>query len=411
MSYYEFISSFTKGGKPVSDLSRIKGLLERLENPERELSFVHIAGTNGKGSTAQMVYEILLSAGVRVGLFTSPYVIDFTDRIRFMGKNISNEELESLLPQIKAAVSGTDYSQFEITMATAFLYYKSVGAEVVVLEAGLGGKLDSTNVIENVLLSVITSISHDHMGVLGNTLKEIAAQKAGIIKRGTPCVLANDNASEVVSVVSEKAKAQGSDLLIPDANKLIKLGDMTFGGGFLYKDKRYALSMSGDHQVTNALNAIEGAEILKNYFPITDENIYDGIMNAKVVGRCEIVSRSPIVILDGCHNDGGVAALSKVLKNVPEPTAIVGMLKSKDAKNAILSLIPICKRFITVSDFNPNAYSSEELCKIISDLGAMASVGDGVEKEYKKALRGEYSNAVIFGSLYLVADIKKRKIE
>ncbi len=147
--------------------------------------------------------------------------------------------------------------------------------------------------------------------------------------------------------------------------------------------------MSGKHQVTNALNAIEGAEILKNYFSVTDENIYNGIKNAQVVGRCEIVSRSPIVILDGCHNDGGVAALSKVLKNVPNPTAIVGMLKSKDAKNAILPLIPICKRFITVSDFNPNAYSSAELCDIISSLGAIASVGDGVEKEYIKALRGE----------------------
>ncbi len=407
MSYFDFIKSFTKGGKPVKDLSRIKGLLDALGNPEKELRFIHIAGTNGKGSTAQMFYEILLKAGVKAGLFTSPYIIDFTDRIRFMGENISKDKLDSLLPLVKSAVKGNDYSQFEITMATAFLYYKSVGAEAVVLEAGLGGMLDCTNIIEKPLVSVITSISHDHMGVLGDTLEKIAAQKAGIIKRKTPCVLACDNPPEVVKVIKTAAEEQNSPLIIPDKEMLIADNDMTFGGEFVYKDKKYAVSMSGEHQITNALNVIEGAEVLKKYYPITDENIYDGIKTAKVIGRCEILSSSPLVILDGCHNDGGIKALAKVLKNIPEPTAIIGMLKDKNAENAILPLIPICKKFITVSGFNPNAYSAGELKDIITSLGAKAQVGEGVEKEYKKALSGEYENAVILGSLYLVAEVKK----
>lgn len=407
MSYFDFIDSFTKGGKPVTDLSRIKGLLDAIGNPEKELKFIHIAGTNGKGSTAQMFYEILLKAGVKAGLFTSPYIIDFTDRIRFMGRNISRDKLEKLLPLLKSAVKCSDYSQFEITMATAFLYYKDVGAEAVVLEAGLGGALDCTNIIEDPMLSVITSISHDHMGVLGDTLEKIALQKAGIIKRKTPCVVACDNKSEVVDVIKTIADKQKSMLLIPEKEKLFIEGDMTFGGEFVYQDKKYSVSMSGEHQVTNALNVIEGAEVLKKYFPITDENIYDGIKAAKVIGRCEILSCSPLVILDGCHNDGGIKALAKVLKNVPEPTAIIGMLKDKNAENAILPLIPVCKKFITVSGFQPNAYSAEELKDIIVSLGAAAQIGESVEKEYKKALLGEYENAVILGSLYLVAEVKK----
>lgn len=406
MSYFDFIDSFTKGGKPVTDLSRIKGLLDAIGNPEKELKFIHIAGTNGKGSTAQMFYEILLKAGVKAGLFTSPYIIDFTDRIRFMGENISRDILEELLPLLKSAVKGSDYSQFEITMATAFLYYKSVGAEAVVLEAGLGGALDCTNAIQNPLLSVITSISHDHMGILGDTLEKIAFQKAGIIKRKTPCVLACDNDGAVMEVIKTAAEKQDSPLIIPDENKLLVDSDLTFGGEFVYKNRKYDISMSGEHQVTNALNVIEGAEILKKYFPITGDNIYDGIKAAKVIGRCEILSFSPLVILDGCHNDGGIKALAKVLKNVPEPTAIIGMLKDKNAQNAILPLIPICRKFITVSGFNPSAYSAEELKDIITSLGAAAQVGEGVEKEYKKTLSGEYGNAVILGSLYLVADVK-----
>lgn len=407
MSYLDFIKSFTKGGKPVKDLSRIKGLLDALGNPEKELRFIHIAGTNGKGSTAQMFYEILLKAGVKAGLFTSPYIIDYTDRIRFMGENISKDTLDSLLPLVKSAVKGNDYSQFEITMAAAFLYYKSVGAEAVVLEAGLGGALDCTNIIEKPLVSVITSISHDHMGVLGDTLEKIAAQKAGIIKGKTPCVLACDNPFEVVEVVKSVAEKQNSPLIIPEKEKLIADSDMTFGGEFVYKNKKYAVSMSGEHQITNALNVIEGAKVLKKYYPITDENIYYGIKTAKVIGRCEILSSSPLVILDGCHNDGGIKALAEVLKNISEPTAIIGMLKDKNAENAILPLIPICKKFIAVSGFNPNAYSADELKDIIISLGAKAQVGEGVEKEYKKALSGEYENAVILGSLYLVAEVKK----
>ena len=402
----DFINSFSKSGKPVKDLSRIGTLLNALGNPQNYLKFIHIAGTNGKGSTAQMFYEVLCCAGIKTGIFTSPYMIDYTDRIRFNGRNITNDELLPLCERVKACAFGKDYSQFEITMAIAFLFYKEIGAEVVVLETGLGGMLDSTNIIRDPLLCVITSVSFDHMAVLGNTLEEISLQKSGIIKDGAPVVVAYDNQPITLEAVRKKALDSGSELIIPDKDNTVIPSDMLFGGEFLYKGKRYELSMSGAHQVTNAVNVIEGIEVLKKYFSISYKNIFDGIKKASVLGRCEIIKKSPLVILDGCHNEGGIKALSDVLKKVDAPIAIVGMLKDKNAQKALLPMVPICKSFITVSGFHPNSYTSQELKDILISLGANAVTGDSIASEYQRAISGKYLNTVIFGSLYLVSHIK-----
>ena len=402
----DFINSFTKSGKPVKDLSRISNLLNALGNPQNDLKFIHIAGTNGKGSTAQMFYEVLNCAGIKAGLFTSPYITDYTDRIRFMGSNITYEELFPLLRRVESCAEGKDYSQFEITMAIAFLFYKEVKAEVVVLETGLGGTLDCTNVIRDPLLCVITSISYDHMAVLGNTIEEISAQKAGIIKDGAPVVLAYDNPAEAVEVVKKRAEQTGSELIFPRKQNIVFKSDMLFGGEFFYMGKRYELTMSGAHQVTNAINVIEGSAVLKKHFGISDNDVFEGIKKATVIGRTEIIKRSPLVILDGCHNEGGIKALSEVIRRVDKPVAIVGMLKDKNAQKALLPLVPLCKKFITVSGFHPNAYTSLELKDILVSLKADAVTGESAVAEYKKAVSGKYSNAVIFGSLYLVSHIK-----
>lgn len=402
----DFINSFTKSGKPVRDLSRISALLNALGNPQNDLKFIHIAGTNGKGSTAQMFYEVLSCAGVKAGLFTSPYMKDYTDRIRFMGSNITYAELLPLCKKVESCAVGKDYSQFEITMAVAFLFYKAVGAEVVVLETGLGGMLDCTNVIRNPLLCVVTSISYDHMTVLGDTIEEISAQKAGIIKDGAPVILAYDNPAEAVEVVKKRAFESGSELVFPKREDVFIPSDMLFGGDFFYKGKKYELTMSGAHQVTNAVNVIEGADILKKHFDISDNDVMNGIKKAAVIGRTEIIRKSPLVILDGCHNEGGIKALSEVLKSVDKPVAIVGMLKDKNAQKALLPIVPLCKKFIAVSGFHTNAYTSLELKNILVSLRADAVTGASAISEYRKAVSGIYSNAVIFGSLYLVSNIK-----
>ena len=191
--HMEFISGFSKQGGKVRDLNRIKSLLKAVGNPEKSLKFVHIAGTNGKGSMAQMFSEIFIDAGYKTGLFTSPYIIEYNDRIQINGQNISDEEIEIISNEIRPVVESlegdTDFSQFEITQTIAFLYFAKMQCDIVVLETGVGGLLDSTNVIEAPLVSVIGSVSYDHTAVLGNTLEEIAFQKAGIIKPKCPCVL------------------------------------------------------------------------------------------------------------------------------------------------------------------------------------------------------------------------------
>lgn len=423
----DFIMSFSRLGKKVNDLSRVKRLLEMLDNPQDSLKFIHIAGTNGKGSTATMINEILCEAGVKTGLFTSPYILEFRDRIRFMGKMISKEELSRICFEVKSKLDKfddeKDFSGFEITMAIALIYFKKVQCEAVVFETGLGGLLDCTNVIKKPLVSIITSISHDHTAILGNNIREITTQKAGIIKNGCPVVLSVSNPDDAVKVVSSTAKQKGSELVIPDILELeiksTKLGDTCF----IYKNISYSLSMSGKHQIINALSAIEASHILKGQFNITDINIQKGLKKAFVTGRTEVLAspsknNSHYVILDGSHNDGGIEALSNVLKEVPKPiTAIVGSLKSKDVRNSIPKLFGCIDKFICVDDFTSDTIPKQELSDIINEEYSkrsncnnkniiIAFSGSDTTTEYKKVISGKYQNTVICGTLYLVSYIK-----
>ncbi len=419
-----FIMSFSRFGKKVEDLSRIQRLLDLIDNPQNDLDFIHIAGTNGKGSTAEMLSGILCDAGIKTGIFTSPYIVEFRDRIRLMGKMIPKSELAEICFYIKSKLENLDdekdFSGFEITMAIALVYFKKSGCEAVVFETGLGGLLDCTNVIKKPLVSVITSISHDHTAILGKTIREIAVQKAGIIKSGCPVVLSINNPDDAVKVVSNTAKEKGSRLIIPDLSMLeiksTRLGDTSF----VYKDVPYSLSMSGEHQIINAMSAIETAFLLKNKFKITEQNIQTGLSNAFVIGRTEVLA-SPLkgdshyVILDGSHNDGGIEALSKALSEVPQPiTAIVGSLKIKDVRDSLTKLFGRVKKIICVDDFTTDTIPKQELCDILNeeysrcvdDKKTIAFCAEDTKSEYKRALSGEYQNAVICGTLYLVSYIK-----
>lgn len=423
----EFIMSFSRLGKKVNDLSRVKRLLDMLDNPQDSLKFIHIAGTNGKGSTATMINEILCESGVKTGLFTSPYIVEFRDRIRFMGKMISKEELSQICFEVKSKLDKfddeKDFSGFEITMAIALIYFKRVKCEAVVFETGLGGLLDCTNVIKNPLVSIITSISHDHTAILGKSIREITTQKAGIIKNGCPVVLSVNNPNDAIKVVSSTAKQKDSPLIIPDLSELkiksTKLGDTSF----IYKNISYSLSMGGKHQIINALSAIEASHILKNQFNINDFNIQKGLKKAFVIGRTEVLAspsknNSHYVILDGSHNDGGIEALSNILKEIPKPiTAIVGSLKSKDVRSSIPKLFGCIDKIICVDDFTSNTIPKQELSNIINEEYSKYSIcnkknkiiafsGDDTTTEYKKAVSGKYQNTVICGTLYLVSHIK-----
>ncbi|MBQ9868580.1 MAG: bifunctional folylpolyglutamate synthase/dihydrofolate synthase [Ruminococcus sp.] len=412
----EFINAFTHSGKPVKDLSRIKRLLAVLGDPQNSLRFVHIAGTNGKGSTAEMFSRIFIDAGLKTGCFTSPFIIRYNDRIRVGGKDIPSSDLSRIAEKVRTAVDtlpdSADLSQFEITQAIAFLYFVQQKCDIVVLETGLGGLLDCTNVITTPLLTVITTIDLDHTAILGDTIAQIAAQKAGIIKPDVPCVLSANNPRDAVNIVTKAAEKNHSALLIPDIESVLVKRLDCFGADFDYKGKSYTLSMGGAHQITNALSVIEGCELLKKTLALTDESITRGIAQAVLPARVEILCTSPLTILDGAHNPDGLSALAKVLDGCGKRCfALIGMCRDKNIDSAVQKLIPYVDTFYTVDGFSERALDRTDLAQKIISLGGKAQpCGLPIDVQIK-ALQKAHPNDItlICGSLYLAAQIKNKK--
>lgn len=405
-----FIESFDRKGSRIADLSRAEALMELVENPHKKLKFVHIAGTNGKGSMAQMFSEIFCCEGYRTGLFTSPYIIEYTDRIRLNGENIGKDELckivERIAPAIEASPLRNDFSQFEITQAVGMTYFLEKNCDVVVLETGLGGLCDCTNVIENPLVTVIGSISFDHTAILGDTIEKIAAQKAGIIKPHCPTVLSAGNPMEAVRVVREQAASKLSQLSIPNFMLLRVHESGIFGSTFSYKGEVYEISMPGLHQVSNAVTVIDAMKFVSEKLPVSVKSVKEGLKKAVLTGRTEVISKSPLTILDGGHNPDGTKALAEILKELPHPvTAVIGMHSDKNVSEATANLIPYVDLFITVDGFSYMDVEKGELAQIIRSRGGKAEVSEGgilpaIEKAQKLSAEG---TAVICGSLYLVS--------
>ncbi len=415
MNAVEYIGSFSRYGKKVENLDRIKALMKAVGNPEKKLKFIHIAGTNGKGSMAQMFNEILVSSGLTVGLFTSPYIVEYSDRIKVNSKNISYESLEKLVDGLKPILENhpmrNEFSQFEITQAVALTYFVKEKCDIVVMEAGLGGLLDSTNIIEKPIVSVIGSVDFDHTAILGDTLEKIAFQKAGIIKQGCPCVLSGGNKPEVVATVRETAIEKRSLLNIPILTCCTVSEHSIRGSKFVYRGREYELSMPGLHQISNALTVIDAMKFVRESFEISDESIGEGLKKAVLYGRVEVVGESPLTILDGAHNPDGLRALSAELKNLGdmEITAVIGMHRDKNALDGVKCLVPYVEEFTAVSGFSPQDYPACELAEIISKAGGTAKSGEAdIMAEIRRARDKNKSGAVVIcGSLYLVAYVKK----
>ncbi len=412
----DFIDSFDKKGKPIKDLKRIVSLMHILGNPQDDLKFIHIAGTNGKGSVAQMCNNIICDAGYNVGLFTSPFIVEYSDRIRFNNINISKQDLVLIVEKIKNALDNFDYksdfSQFEITTAIALCYFKMMKCDVVVFETGIGGRLDSTNVINNTIVSIITSISYDHTAILGETLKEISFHKAGIIKSGRPCVLSLNNADEVVQVVSDECDEKNSELVIPEISKA-KINNIDFKSTcFVYDDVVYEINMSGKHQMINAISVIESMRFLQqDGFLITKQNIVNGIKSAKVMARIEIVDEKPMVIIDGAHNQAGVDALAKYLDNIKynKCYAVIGMMSDKNAKKTVKCLVDKVDEFFCVDDFAYNSFAANKINEIITKCAGQSTILYSTENaiEKTKELAKENDLILICGSLYLASYARK----
>ncbi|MBR4627182.1 MAG: bifunctional tetrahydrofolate synthase/dihydrofolate synthase [Ruminococcus sp.] len=403
-----FINSYTKSGGRITDLSRAQDLMERIGSPEKRLKFVHIAGTNGKGSTLEYISSALMLSGFRTGQFTSPYVLHYNDRIRINGQDIDDEALCELAERVRDATGDLPYSQFEITMAIAMLWFEREKCDVVVLETGIGGLLDSTNVIPPPLLSVITSVSLDHTAILGDTVEKIAAQKSGIIKSGSACIVSDDNPESVKMIVAEAAAKAGAELIPLEPCR--PFGDGGLYSAFYYRGVKLTPAMIGMHQRYNAQAAITACLYLREKgFYVSDRAIMEAVETTQVKARQQYIKGEPDIIVDGGHNPAGVNMLALMLMYLStrgrKIYTVMGMVDSKDYRECVKTVAGHSDCFFAVEGFAPNCVPADTLADIASFYTA-AQTGSLAEcAEKAKALALENGGvAVICGSLYLASE-------
>ena len=424
MNYIEavnYIHSLLKFGiRP--GLNGMDALLRFLGNPHKNLKCVHIAGTNGKGSTSTAISNVLTEAGYRVGLYTSPYVTDFLERVQFCGKPIDKAVFADAVGKVKNAVEELDkqeivITEFEALTASAFLCYKELQCDVVVLEVGLGGRLDATNIIEAPLVNVITSLSIDHSAILGNTIEEIAFEKCGTIKGNGNVICSFGQPEGAKKIVEKTAKEKNNTLIIPCESDVEILNSDIFGTIFVYKNDEYFVKMPGVHQVKNMTCVIEACNALKVHFNITDENIKNGISKTTLPARVEIISKKPLVILDGGHNEDGAKAFYNAvlpeISNKRKVVVIAGMMADKAVEESLKPLMLKTDVFFAVTPDNPRAMKSQDLAEILAKYSGQVFSVDKIKDAVKIACSNidENTALLVVGSLYLAGEIRETLLE
>lgn len=417
MTYEEaltYIHSISwKGVKP--GLGRTRELLEKMGNPERKMKYVHITGTNGKGSTAAMTASVLRKAGYRTGLYTSPFLWRFNERMNADGEDITDRELAEITDYIKPLADSMAEAptEFELVTAIGFEFFARRNCEIVVLEVGMGGLLDSTNVIPAPEVAVMTNIGLDHTEYLGSTLEAIAATKAGIIKPGCEVVL-YPSAPEVRAAVEAACAAQIVPLTVADFRE-IRAGSFDFSGQtFTYK--RYSdirLPLLGNHQLCNCTVVLETVDALRRQgWLITDEQLYSGIAETVWPGRFELLRRDPVFIVDGGHNPQCLYALAENVKQYlagRDITALTGVMADKDYTDMYAAMAPLVSRFVTVTPDNPRSMQAEDLAAFLGQFGKPAQAASSVEQGVldAMALAGKDGVVLAFGSLYMTGTIRE----
>lgn len=415
----DYISKSHKFGMRLG-LDNIKKLLELLGNPQEKLKIIHVAGTNGKGSTCSFISTILKEFDYKVGLYTSPFLEVFNERIRINNENISDKDIGRIVSIIKEKIEimvdkGFDYpTEFEIVTAMAFYYYFENNVDFVVLEVGLGGKYDATNVINKSEVSVITPISIDHINVLGNTISKIASEKAGIIKENSTVFIYNqsDEAKNVIKKVCDDKNSKFFEVLFDDIK--IKHSDINYQE-FDYKNyKNLKINLIGEHQIKNSILAINVVEfILSKYNKKIDEDkLKLGLLNTKWAGRIEKIKENPLFIIDGAHNEDGAKSLSKVLdKNFKNKnlTLLLGMLEDKEIDKVLEILIPYFNKVVTTNVSNPRTKSCDDLKEKISNYVKEVYSIDNLEEALNFTLKNSDKDDIIIscGSLYLIGEIRR----
>ena len=420
MTYTEALnkihSLLTFGSRP--GLDRVRELLRRMGDPQDKLRYIHVAGTNGKGSVCAMLSAILVAAGYKTGLFISPYITDFRERIQINNAMVSEEVLTDavektfpLIEQLRA--EGIVITEFEYVNALEFYIHAQAECDIVVLETGMGGLLDCTNVIRPPLCAVITTIGLDHTAILGDTIAAIAEQKCGIFKSGSLAVT-SAQCEEAMRVIAGTAAAKHIPL-IKSSSVSLELRDITLGGSeFLYQGAPILLRLAGDYQLENARTALAAIEVLtlNGELDISPEDIRRGLFNAVNPARLETLCGSPLVLLDGAHNPNGIGALKQAIDRFLEGKKILcmlGMLADKDIDSALRLLDGVFEAIYTVPIDNPRALAPDLLAEKCRSHAAEVRAFDSAELAFDTAFeRAERENAAVLvcGSLYLAGSIR-----
>ena len=401
------------GNRPGAEVSAL--MLEKLGIPQQDMSVIHIAGTNGKGSVSAFLCSILKEAGIRTGMFTSPHLVDFRERICVDGQMISREEVTKLGNMLLEEDFGTVPTMFDYCLAMALLYYRDRQCQAAVIETGLGGRLDSTNAIGVPEVTVITKIGYDHMAILGDTLDKIAAEKAGVIKKGTKLVMESQEQEAMEVLLKTAEKEEVTEPKIADIRDVTECRYENGRQYFSYKKyKNLEMAMLGVHQYENAAAAILAAEIFLRDRGISENQaeyyIREGIRKTRWEGRMEILNTDPFLMVDGAHNGNGVAALAESLCTLfpgEKFHFVMGVMADKDYEEMIEELLPLALDFKTVTVESERALTAQELsekirAKGICDTGILGSfdelMPDRLDVSHK---------TIVFGSLYFVGEIKK----
>ena len=422
-SAVEKIGEFNKFGS-VLGLERVQELLRRLGNPQKDLKIIHVAGTNGKGSVCRYIYHVLREAGYNTGIYSSPYLEVFNERIEFNGEYIPDSYLDKYADQVsKIAREMCDEgllspTEFDVVTAIGFMYFAEKKAEYVLLEVGLGGISDSTNVIEKPVATVITSVSMDHMDRLGDTIEQIANEKAGIIKQGVP-VISGVTDERAKAVVKNKALEKNAQFIDATLNQ-VEIVEENLKGTIVnckIQDEQIdglKVSMVGLHQVRNSVVALTTLEeLIKNgIITINIDQIKNGIAKAKNPGRFEVVSTEPLIILDGAHNEDGVKNFVETVKHDLKDKkllTVAGMLKDKDYNSMLNSFKELNSDFIATEPANPRKLDKENLADMMSEKG-LNVIASKMPKEAVKHVNnvaGDYDAILFVGSLYLIGEIRR----
>ncbi|MGI6114030.1 MAG: bifunctional folylpolyglutamate synthase/dihydrofolate synthase [Mahellales bacterium] len=428
----DFINSTLKFGSKLG-LENINFMLKLLGNPHEKLRVIHVGGTNGKGSISVMIASILKAQGYRVGLFTSPCLESFTERIQINGEPIKEEDVARLTGRVKEKIDqmvGLGYShptEFEIVTAIGFMYFFEQAVDFAVVEVGLGGRLDATNVVHP-LISVIASISLDHMDVLGNSIEKIAYEKAGIIKEGVP-VVSYPQRAEALKVIAEVCRQKNSPLIIIEENNIKIRSYGIEGQCFDFERNELVLdnlriNLLGRYQVLNAAVAVTAMVVLMDLgVTVYKEALYDGLRFARWPGRVEVLPVKPLVVIDGAHNEQGMMALKDVVCDIfndREIILVLGVLRDKEVEKMVDHVVPLAHRIICTQPDNSRAMDAEKLSELINNrlnrrCIPIKGIGDAIDRALDLAMDTKDAMVLISGSLYLVGPARskliKRKIE